>query len=136
LGGTAPDANPIVAPGDSVTVGPAGVVYVLGGVTRPGGFLIDRRTPLTVLEALALAEGPTQVASLTRATLIHSTEANPQPIPINIKMMVTTQQPDIALQAGDIIWVADSQTRNLGRLAISTILATASGVAIYAAYPH
>jgi hypothetical protein len=49
-------------------------------------------------------------------------------------MILKSQSPDIPLQAGDIIWVADSQTRNLGRLAIQTILATASGVAVYAAY--
>jgi protein involved in polysaccharide export with SLBB domain len=91
---------------------------------------------MTVLEALALAEGPTQVASLHNATLIHSTDPNPQPIPIDIKMIVKTEKPDLVLQGGDIIWVADSQTRNLGRLAISTILATAGGVAVYAAYPR
>jgi polysaccharide export outer membrane protein len=128
--------NPTISPGDSVLVGPAGVVYVLGGVTRPGGFILDRRTKMTVLEALALAEGPTQVASLHNATLIHSTDPNPQPIPIDIKMIVKTEKPDLVLQGGDIIWVADSQTRNLGRLAISTILATAGGVAVYAAYPR
>ena len=127
-------SNPEIEPGDSITVGLTGMVYVLGGVGRPGGFLLDRRSSLTFMEALALAEGPTQSASLTNATLIHSTEPDPQPIPVNLKMILKSQSPDIKLQAGDIIWVADSQTRNLGRLALQTILATASGVAVYAAY--
>lgn len=128
--------NPEISPGDSVSVDPAGVVYVLGAVGRAGGFLLDRRIPLTVMQALSLAEGPSQVASLRKASLIHSIEANPQPIPIDIKMILQSKQPDVRLRAGDILWVSDSQTRNLGRLAISTILATASGVAVYAAYPR
>ena len=136
---TDPDAevsNPEISPGDSVVVGLTGLVYVLGNVTRPGGFFLDRRSVLTVLEALALAEGPTQTASLTNGTLIHSADANPQPIPINLKEILKAQSPDFPLKGGDIIWVGDSQTRNLGRAAIQAILATASGVAVYASYPR
>jgi polysaccharide export outer membrane protein len=129
-------ANPEVMPGDRITVELTGLVYVLGDVGRPGGFLMDRRTQLTVLKALALAEGPTQDASLTKASLLHSKDPNAVPIPLNIKMIVKAQSPDLPLEAGDIIWVNSSQTRNLGRLAVSTMLATASGVAIYTAYGH
>jgi polysaccharide export outer membrane protein len=129
-------SNPEIAPGDSVTVGLTGIVYVLGNVTRPGGFILDRRTPLTVMQALALAEGPTQTASLTNATLLHTSQPDPQPVAINIKQILKSQQPDLPLRGGDIVWVGDSQTRNFGRLAIQTILATASGVAIYSAYPR
>jgi polysaccharide export outer membrane protein len=129
-------ANPEMLPGDRISVELTGLVYVLGDVGRPGGFLIDRRSTLTVLKALALAEGPTQDASLTKASLLHSKDPNAQPIPLNIKMIVKAQAPDIPLEAGDIIWVNSSQTRNLGRLAVSTMLATASGVAIYTAYGH
>ncbi len=130
------NANPEMMPGDRITVELTGLVYVLGDVGRPGGFLIDRRTELTVLKALALAEGPTQDASLTKASLLHSKDPNAQPIPLNIKMIVKAKAPDLPLEAGDIIWVNSSQTRNLGRLAVSTMLATASGVAIYTAYGH
>ena len=128
--------NPDISPGDSVSVGPAGVIYVLGAVGRGGGFLLDRRIPLTVMQALSLAEGPSQVASLRKASLIHSADPNPEPIPIDLKMILQSKEPDVRLRAGDILWVSDSQTRNLGRLAISTILATAGGVAVYAAYPR
>jgi polysaccharide export outer membrane protein len=130
------DSNPEISPGDSISVGLTGIVYVLGNVARPGGFLIDRRTTMNFMEALSLAEGPTQTASLTTAFIIHSTQPNPQAFPVNIKKILKSESPDPQLEAGDIIWVGDSQTRNFGRLAISTILGTASGVAIYAAYPH
>jgi polysaccharide export outer membrane protein len=128
--------NPEIEPGDSVTVGLAGIVYVLGNVTRPGGFLLDRRTTLTFTEALALAEGPSPIGSITKAVVIHSAEPNSQPAQVNLKMILKAKAPDIQLQAGDIIWVGDSAFRNIGRLALETIFGTASGVAIYSSYAH
>src|SRR5262249_30658748 len=50
-------SNPEIMPGDNITVDQSGIVYVLGDVERPGGFLLDRRTSLSVIQALALAEG-------------------------------------------------------------------------------
>jgi len=128
--------NPEVEPGDTVNVGLAGVVYVLGNVTKPGGFLMDRRNTLTFVKALALAEGPTATASLTKAVLIHSADPQAQPVPVNLRQVLKNPGEDIVLHSGDIIWVADSTFRNFGRLAIETILSTASGVAIYSSYTH
>ena len=129
-------SNPEVEPGDSVEVGLTGIVYVLGNVGHPGGFLLDRRTTLSFVEAIALAEGPTPTASITNAVLIHSSQPNPQPIQVSLKSILKSRSADIQLQAGDIVWVGDSISRNLGRLAVETILATASGVAVYSSYTH
>jgi polysaccharide export outer membrane protein len=127
-------SNPEIEPGDTIDVGMTGIVYVLGNVGHPGGFLLDRRTTLSFMKAIALAEGPTPSGSITKAVLIHSSEPNSQPVPVNLKMILKARDPDIQLVAGDIIWVGDSATRNLGRLALETIMATASGVAIYSSY--
>ncbi len=52
------DLDVSVYPGDRVTVPRAGIVYVVGAVNRPGGFpLSGERENMTVLQALALAEG-------------------------------------------------------------------------------
>lgn len=134
-----PDAavgNPEIEPGDSVTIGLAGIVYVLGNVTRPGGFVLDRRTTLTFTQALALAEGPSSIGSITKAVVIHSAQPNTPPTPVNLKKILKASSPDIQMQAGDIIWVGDSAFRNIGRLALETIFGTASGVAVYSSYVH
>jgi polysaccharide biosynthesis/export protein len=128
--------NPEIEPGDSVNIGLTGIIYVLGNVIRPGGFLLDRRTTLTFTEALALAQGPSEYGSITNAVVLHSAQPNSQPTQVNLKMILKARSPDIQMQAGDIIWVGDSAFRNIGRLAIETILATASGVAIYSSYAH
>lgn len=128
--------NPVIEPGDSINVALTGIVYVLGNVEHPGGFLLDHRTTLSFMQALALAEGPSSSGSITKAVLIHSAQPDSPPIPVNLKHILEARSPDIQLQAGDIIWIGDSATRNLGRLALQTILATASGVAIYSSYVH
>lgn len=127
--------NPEILPGDNVTVGQTGIVYVLGNVQRPGGFLLDRRSSLSIVQAVALAEGTTPSAALTKATLIRVMQGKREEVPLNLKMILKSKSPDLALQAGDIIFVPGSLTAGLGRRSIDTVLATASGVAIYAYRP-
>jgi polysaccharide export outer membrane protein len=124
--------NPEIKPGDSVSVGQCGIVYVLGDVERPGGFVLDRRSSLSVIQALALAEGTKSSASLNKARLIRASGEQRQEIPLKLRMILQSKSPDIVLQSGDIIFVPGSLTRGMGRRTIDTILATASGVAIYA----
>jgi polysaccharide export outer membrane protein len=128
-------SNPEILPGDNITVGQTGIVYVLGDVERPGGFLLDRRATLSVMQALALAEGIKSSASITKASLIRTTQETRQEIPLNLKMILKSQSPDLPLQAGDIIFVPGSLTRGMGRRTIDVILQTAGVAAVYAARP-
>ena len=48
---TALDHNPELAPGDTVQVSRAGLVFVVGDVQRPGGFPVDPAQGLTVVQA-------------------------------------------------------------------------------------
>src|SRR6202035_1980414 len=65
--------NVDVRPGDTVMVSHAGIVYVVGDVGKPGGFLIENNDRLTVLQAIALAQGTNHTASLNHARLIRGT---------------------------------------------------------------
>src|SRR5579875_2038573 len=49
--------NPIILPGDTVVVAKAGIIYVVGAVGRPGGYLINNNEHLTLIQALSLAGG-------------------------------------------------------------------------------
>jgi polysaccharide biosynthesis/export protein len=126
--------SPEILAGDSIIVGQTGIIYVLGDVTRPGGFLLDRRTTLSVVQAVALAEGTTTTASVRKAQLIRATDGVHQMIPIDLKTILKSESPDPLMQPGDILYVPQSLTRGMGRLSIQTILATISGVAIYSSY--
>ena len=63
--------NIVLQAGDVVTVPHAGIVYVLGAVNRPGGFVVSNdRTQLTTLKVLSLAGGLTKIAKLDHAVII------------------------------------------------------------------
>src|SRR4029077_8542247 len=59
-----------IYPGDLVLVPRAGIVYVLGDVNRPGGFVMQDSGKITLLQALAQAGGTSRTASLSSAVLL------------------------------------------------------------------
>lgn len=62
--------NPELQPGDTVEMSRTGLVYVVGDVTRPGGYALEPGQPMTVLQAVSLAWGPSQNAALSKTLLI------------------------------------------------------------------
>jgi polysaccharide export outer membrane protein len=62
--------NVDIDPGDSVTVMKAGIVYVLGAVNRPGGYVMQQDGELNVAEAVAMAMGTTPEASTNKTRVI------------------------------------------------------------------
>jgi polysaccharide export outer membrane protein len=128
-------SNPEVLPGDSITVGQTGIVYVLGDVQRPGGFMLDRRTTLSVVQAVALAEGAKPSAALAKTVLIRTSQGKRQEIPLNLKMILKSQSPDLLLAAGDIVFIPGSLTRGMGRTSLEVIESSAGLAAVYATRP-
>jgi len=95
-------ANVPVAPGDTIVVSKAGIVYVVGDVHKPGGFIMENGNNMTVLQAIAMAEGNNPTASLDHARLIRKTPRGQQEIPINLKKILSSEAPDMKLEAEDI----------------------------------
>src|SRR6267143_1076687 len=62
--------NVTVEPGDTILVSKAGVVYVVGDVHQPGGFVMENGNDITVLKAIALAQGTNPNAALHSARVI------------------------------------------------------------------
>jgi polysaccharide export outer membrane protein len=71
-----------VRPGDTIMVSHAGIVYVVGDVNKPGGFLIENNDRLTVMQAIALAQGTNRTASLNHAKLIRKGDSGRQEVPV------------------------------------------------------
>src|SRR5262249_6470223 len=99
--------NVEILPGDTVLVSKAGLVYVVGDVQKPSGVVMENGS-LTVLQALAIAEGPKSTASLNKARLIRKTSDGHKDIPLQLKNMLSAKSPDVQLQAEDIIFVPGS----------------------------
>ena len=126
-------AKLLVSPGDTVLVPRAGIVYVLGDVGRPGGYLMQDDAQLSLLQALALASGTTRTASESGARLIRKRNGVTTELPLHLKAMEHGKQPDLALENDDIVFIPFSFSKNLA-LGASSIAASASSAIVYAAY--
>jgi polysaccharide export outer membrane protein len=124
-------SNVEIYPGDTVVMTRAGIVYVVGEVQKPGGFMMENNGTLTVLQAIALAQGTTRAARLDKAKLIRKSANGPQEIPIDIKGILTAKRPDEQLMAEDIIFLPASAAKNATRRTLEAIMQTATGLAIY-----
>ncbi len=129
---TASDHNPELAPGDTVQVSRAGLVYVVGDVLRPGGFPVDPAQGLTVVQAISLAWGPSQNASMAKALLIREQKGGRTITTLNLKRMLHGQEPDQPVRDHDILYVPDSAAKNLWNRTMESAIQSAIGVTIYA----
>jgi len=124
-------SNIDIIPGDTIVVAKAGVVYVVGAVGKPGGFTMDANDGLTILQAIALAEGPKTDAAMDKSKLIRQTPNGPSEIPVPLRKILTSKTPDIRLQSDDILFVPSSAVKSGARRSLEAILQTATGVVIY-----
>jgi polysaccharide export outer membrane protein len=123
--------NVAIYPGDTIVVSTAGIVYVVGDVVHPSGFAIDKTDTLTVLQAIALAEGTKPNASLNKTRLIRKTDDGPHETPIRLKEILAGKENDPILQPNDILFVPDSAGKSAAKRSMEAILQVATGVAIY-----
>jgi polysaccharide export outer membrane protein len=128
----ASDHNPELAPGDTVQVSRAGLVFVVGDVVRPGGFAVDPVQGLTVVQALTLAWGPSQNAALGKALLIREQKGGRTLTTLNLKRLLHGQEPDQPIHDRDILYVPDSTAKNLWNKSVESAIQSAVGVTIYA----
>jgi polysaccharide biosynthesis/export protein len=123
-------ANVDVFPGDTIVVTKAPIVYVVGDVRMPGGFVVDKSNGLTILQALALAQGATSTAKLDSSKLIHKTTEGPKETAISLKKILEGKAPDLKLDADDILFVPHSASKGAVQ-GMTAVLATVAGAAVY-----
>jgi protein involved in polysaccharide export with SLBB domain len=119
--------------GDVVTVPHAGIVYVLGAVARPGGFVLSNdRTELTTLKIVSLAGGLNKTAKMERAVIIRKDSQGKQTqTEVDLKKIVARQSEDLQMRASDILYVPDSKAKEALYSALQITTAVATSVAIY-----
>jgi polysaccharide export outer membrane protein len=127
------NADILVRPGDTVIVPKAGIVYVLGDVAHPGGYVMQNDSQLSVLEAIALAAGASKTASEKHVRLVRNIDGISQSVDLPLRDMERGRSPDVPLQANDILYVPFSLMKNIS-LGIADITAADSSALIYAVH--
>ncbi|HET7259412.1 MAG TPA: SLBB domain-containing protein, partial [Candidatus Acidoferrum sp.] len=112
-------------------VSKAGIVYVVGDVRQPGGFVMENGKDLTVVQAIALAQGIGPNAALGAARLVRKTPDGPKDIPLQLKKILAAKAADPQLQADDIVFVPDSAGKSAFKRGMEAAVQAATGVAIW-----
>jgi len=130
--------NILVQGGDIVTVPHAGIVYVLGAVVRPGGFVVTNdRNQLSTLKALALAGGLTSTARRHQAVIIRKDAAGQQhQVVVDLGKVLKQETEDVRLQASDVLYVPQSGSRTALIRAAEIGLGIGTAVAIFRIANH
>lgn len=119
--------------GDVVTVPHAGIIYVLGAVARPGGFVLaNDRGQLTTLKVLSLAGGTTVIAKLDHAVIIRKDDQGKQSeTEVDLKKVLRREAEDLQLRPSDILYIPDNRTKEFLLKASALAIGIGSSIAIY-----
>ena len=119
--------------GDVVSVPRAGIIYVVGAVNRPGGFVMQNdRDRMTTLKILSLAGGMTGSAKQRDAVILRKNVGTGKrdEVPVDLKKVMDLKTEDVMLQSSDILFVPDSSGKKALRRAGEVAVGLASGVAL------
>jgi polysaccharide biosynthesis/export protein len=124
--------------GDVITVPHGGIVYALGAVARPGGFVANNdRAQLSTLKLLALAGGTTAVAKKDQAVIIRKDlTGKQQEIPVDLAKIVKRESEDVQLKPSDILYVPPSTGKAVLIRTAQIAVGVATAVAIYRVTYH
>ena len=110
--GTSPEQNIQVRPHDVISISKADILYIVGEVKKPGGFVLSDRRP-TVVEALAMAEGLLPDANRSKIELLRLIPGQEGRTRTALKLdkILSGKEADVALQAEDILIFPNSMKR-------------------------
>jgi polysaccharide biosynthesis/export protein len=128
-----PAENITLRPHDVVLVSRADVIYVVGDVQQPGGFVT--KGGISSLEALTMAGGFMPHAAGRKASVLRLQDRTNQRrvIPVDLKAILEGRGEDIALKPDDILYVPHSGWKAFTEKTLTAAISIASGIAIYRA---
>jgi len=102
----------LVSPGDTVHVPRAGVIYVLGAVNRPGGYLMVNGGTLDLPQAVALAMGVSPVGSSKSVVVVRKRDGQIGEIHLRLDEMQRGKAEVFALTDGDMVYVPTNKIKS------------------------
>ena len=125
--------NIAVMPFDVISVPRGEMVYVMGEVTKSGGFVLQDQNSISVLEAVSMAGGYSPRAAPKHAKILRSIEGqgHRQELDINMKAVADGQMDDVRLLPKDVLVIPNDAGREFRTRAIETAIALGTGILIW-----
>jgi polysaccharide export outer membrane protein len=128
-----PGENILICPNDVISVPRAQIVYVIGNVRKPGGFVLGENATMSALDAVSMAEGFDRFAAAAKAKILRPIPGEPArtEIPVDLKKLLAGKIPDILLQPGDILYVPNSTAKSITARGLDSGIQIGTGLAIW-----
>lgn len=124
-------AGVAIQPGDTIVVSRSGIVYVVGDLGKPGGFLIENNDRLTAAQAVALAQGANKTAALNKSRLIRKTANGPEEIHVQLAKVLAGKESDVRLEDGDILFIPSGKVKPVAYQGMGYAISLVTGLAVY-----
>lgn len=133
MGAANPAENIAIQPEDVISVPKADLIYAVGAVRKPGGFVLGEHESISALQALALAEGLERTAAPQNAKILRgagNSSARAE-IQVDIRKILAGGAGDVRLKADDILFIPTSAARNVAIRTFEAAIQIGTGVAVY-----
>jgi polysaccharide export outer membrane protein len=132
MSGKDPMSNIQIKPHDVITVPRARMIYVLGNVGRPGGYVLTENETMSITQAIALAGGWAPSSKLSATKILRTNGgAEREEIPANISKIMANKSPDLEMRPDDILYVPASFGKQLGKTGLETAIGAGAALAIW-----
>ncbi len=133
MNGRKAEENLVVEPNDVLTVPKAQLIYVLGEVGKPGGFVLDDHDTLSSLQCVALAGGLMRTAAPKKARILRLEPGSPQrkEIAADLSKIMDGKSPDVSLHADDILFIPNNVSKNATIRAAEAAVNIGTGLVIW-----
>lgn len=122
----------VVLPGDTVVVNRAPLVYVVGDVGHSGAFYIQVGSKLNLLNLIALSGGPNKTAAMSKSAIVRPMpDGSAQTIRFDMDRVMKNEDPNLVLQAGDVVVVPRSAWKNFETIILPTLTNSVTTAAVY-----
>ena len=132
MSGKDPQGNITIKPHDVITVPRARMIYVLGNVTRPGGYVLTDNEEMSITQAIALAGGWNGTAALSGARILRADGgAEREQIPADIKKILQNKAPDLEMRPDDILYLPNSFAKAMSARGLEAAIGVGTGLLIW-----
>lgn len=120
----------MIDPGDTVLIHRAGIIYVLGAVNKPGGYLMVNNGTMDVIQAISMAGGTTLQASTRWAIVVRRQGDGFVQFRVPLGKMEKGAASPVQLQLNDALYVPVSSWKSV-LINGSNVLSAATSAAVY-----
>jgi polysaccharide biosynthesis/export protein len=116
-----------VKAGDVVVVARAETIYVVGDVGHPGQYFIQNGQKLSVLNAIALAQGVNPTARASKASIVRKTATGAETIPVNLNRIAKINGENLILRPADVLVIPRSGAKSFLNVVLPGVTGAVAG---------